>query len=182
MSLHGLTKGTSLEKTAETLALGEAHGVMMYYALARLAKEQGHGDIAADFIEAANQEAVHAGFYATLNGKYPKDFWGMVRGLMAAETGGEANLARLAEKFRAAGLAEAADEIEVFARQEGHHGELLKKILEKHRPELLNDAGKKVYVCACCGYEYVGDLDGEPEDYVCPVCGQPKRVFRLKDV
>lgn len=181
MSLHGLTRGTSLEKIAETLAQGEAHGVMMYYALARLAQEQGYDDVAADFVEAANQEAVHAGFYATLNGKFPKDFWGMVRGLMAAESGGEAKLKGLAEKFRAAGLSEAADEMEVFAGQEGHHGALLKKILEKHHPELLNDAGEKIHVCAVCGYEYVGDLDGEPEDYVCPVCGQPKRVFRLKE-
>ncbi len=181
MSLHGLTKGTNLEKIAETLALGEAHGVMMYYALARLAKEQGYNDVAADFIEAANQEAVHAGFYATLNGKYPKDFWAMVRGLMAAESSGDAKLMGLAEKFRAVGLAAAADEVEIFARQEGHHGELLKGILKKYHPELLDAGNQKIYVCACCGYEYVGNLDEEPEDYVCPLCGQPKRVFRPKE-
>ena len=45
------------------MAQGEANGVMMYYALARLAKEQGFDDAAATFIESANQEAVHAGFY-----------------------------------------------------------------------------------------------------------------------
>lgn len=181
MSLHGVTKGTNLEKFVETMAVGEAHGVMMYYALARLAQEQGYADVAKDFIEAANQEAVHAGFYATLNGKYPKDFWGMVRGLMAAETSGEDKLKSMAEKFRAAGLAEAAKEVDIFAAQEGHHGVLLKKILEKHHPELLEPAAKKVYVCACCGYEYVGDLDDEAEDFVCPLCGQPKRVFRPKE-
>lgn len=180
MSLHGVTKGTSLEKTVETLAMGEAHGVMMYYALARLAREQGYEDVAAMLVEAADQEAVHAGFYATLNGKYPKDFWAMVRGLQAAEASGEATLTGLAEKFRAAGLGEAADEVELFARQEGHHGELLKGILEKHHPELLEASGD-VHVCAVCGYEYVGNLDREPGDFVCPLCGQPKRVFRLRE-
>ena len=85
MSLHGQTKGTPFEKLADMMAQGEANGTMMYYALARLAKEQGLDDVAKEFIEAANQEAVHAGFYAVLNGKYPKDFWGLVRGLMAAE-------------------------------------------------------------------------------------------------
>ena len=28
----------------------------------------------------------------------------------------------------------------------------------------------------------VRDLDAEQEDYVCPVCGQPKKVFRRTDV
>ena len=42
----------------------------MYYALARLAKEQGLNEVASTFIESANQEAVHAGFYAVLSGKF----------------------------------------------------------------------------------------------------------------
>ena len=180
MSLYGKTKGTQFEQLTAMLAQGEANGTMMYYALARLAKEQGMDDVAADFIEAANQEAVHAGFYATLNAKYPQDFWMLVRGLMAAETSGEGMVKGLADKFRAAGLTEAADEMEIFAKQEGHHGVVLKKMLEKHKPELLNVEGKTIYVCGCCGYEYIGDLDSEPEDYVCPVCGQPKKVFKLK--
>ena len=84
-------------------------------------------------------------------------------------------------KFREAGLAEAADEMEVFAKQEGHHGVVLAKILEKHCPGLLEAAGKKIYVCSVCGYEHVGDLDAEPDDFACPLCGQPKKVFKLKD-
>ncbi|MDO5308084.1 MAG: ferritin family protein [Planctomycetia bacterium] len=180
MSLFEKVKGTKFEQTSAMLAQGEAQGTMMYYALARLAKEQGLPDVAEALIEAANQEANHAGFFATLVGKYPQDFWMMVRGLMAAETSGEITVKRLADKFRADGLTEAADEMEIFAKQEGGHGALLKKILEKYKPELLNDEGKTIYVCACCGYEYVGDLDDEPEDYVCPVCGQPKKVFKQK--
>ena len=62
--------------------LAEANGTVMYYALARLAKEQGFDDIAETFIASANQEAVHAGFYATLNGKYPQDFWAMAETIM----------------------------------------------------------------------------------------------------
>lgn len=181
MSLHGATKGTPFEQVSEMMAMAEAVGTMMYYSLARLAKEQGLEDVAADFIEAANQEAVHAGFYATLNAKYPKDFWKLARGLMAAETSGDAKVKAMADKYRAAGLTEAADEMDVFAKQEGHHGELLKKLLEKHAPELLNAEGKKIYYCPVCGFEYVGELNDEPDGYVCPLCGKPKSVFKPKE-
>lgn len=45
-SLWGVVKGTPLEKTAVMMANGEAKGAMMYYTLARLAKEQGINDVA----------------------------------------------------------------------------------------------------------------------------------------
>lgn len=66
MSIYGQTKGTELEKVVKNIMQAEANGTMMYYALARMAKEQGYDDLVDIFIEAANQEAVHAGFYATL--------------------------------------------------------------------------------------------------------------------
>ncbi|MBQ7652451.1 MAG: hypothetical protein IJS15_15945 [Victivallales bacterium] len=178
-SLHGIAKGTAMEKTAEMMALGEAKGTMMYYALARLAREQGMDDAAEVFIEAANQEANHAGFYAVLNGMYPKDFWGLVNGLQKAEAAGEAALRKQAARMREAGMGDAADEMELFAAQEGHHGEILQKLLDKYGKN-IDTTGKKVYVCGCCGYEYVGDIDAEPEGYVCPVCGMPKKVFRIR--
>lgn len=36
------------------------------------------------------------------------------------------------------------------------------------------------YVCSICGYEYDGEIPFEelPEDYKCPVCKQPKSVFK----
>lgn len=38
---------------------------------------------------------------------------------------------------------------------------------------------KEKYICGVCGYEYSGDIPFEdlPEDYVCPICNQPKSVF-----
>lgn len=182
-SLHGILKGTELEAAAKALAQGEANGVMMYYALARLAREQGLEEVAEKFIEAANQEAVHAGFYATLIGKYPQNFWGVVETLRKAETAGEAKIKEFADQVRAAGFAAAADEMEIFAKQEGHHGVLMAEILEKFKPadvEEAKPADAKVYVCPVCGFEYEGDIDKEPDDWTCPLCGQPKSAFKLK--
>ena len=177
MSLHGLTKGTELEPIIKNLMTAEANGTMMYYALARLAKEQGFDDIAKIFIESANQEAVHAGFYATLNGKYPKDFWKLAETIMKAEYNGKKQVMEIAEKVRAAGFIEAADQMKIFADQEYHHGDVIKEILDKYKPAKADNTGKKIYVCPVCGYEYVGDINSEPDDWTCPLCGQPKSVF-----
>ncbi len=175
-SIYGLTKGTELEPLMAAMAQGEANGTMMYYALARLAAEQGLDDAAKVFIESANQEAVHAGFYATLNGKVPKDFWAFVAGVAKAEYKGETSVKALADKVRAAGFDKAADEMEIFAKQEGHHGVVIDELLKKYAPQLLNTTAQKTFVCSICGYEHVGDAPPE----VCPVCGQPSSVFKEK--
>ena len=180
MGIYNAAKGTEFEEIAKSLMQTEANGTMMYYALARMAKEQGYDDLVDIFIEAANQEAVHAGFYATINGKYPQNFWGLVRGLQKAETGGEAQVKAMADKVRAAGFDEAADEMEVFAKQEGHHGVMMAEILARYPQENQPVKAKKVYVCPVCGYEYEGDINAEGDDYVCPICGQPKSAFQEK--
>jgi len=41
---------------------------------------------------------------------------------------------------------------------------------------------KDVWVCTVCGYEYNGDVPFEelPDTYKCPICKQPKSVFKKK--
>ena len=66
-----------------------------------------------------------------------------------------------------------------FAIQEKHHGERTKAILDKYAGEYAEETnGQKVYSCSICGFEYVGDLNNEPNDYKCPVCNMPKAVFK----
>ena len=69
---------------------------------------------------------------------------------------GEAQVKAMADKVRAAKFAEAADEMEVFAKQEGHHGKLMAEILARYPQEEKKGKGQKVYVCPVCGYEYEG--------------------------
>ena len=37
-----------------------------------------------------------------------------------------------------------------------------------------------VYVCEVCKYEFVGDFDALPDDWVCPVCKMPKSKFHKR--
>ena len=181
MSIHGIAKGNALEPIAKSLAQAEANGVMMYYALARRAREEGLEEAADAFIEAANQEAAHAGFYATVLGRYPKDFWGLARAIQKAEANAEPQIKAIADQFRAAGHAAAADEIEIFAKEEARHGEMMKKILDKFAPAEELEKNGELHICPVCGYEHVGSMDEEADDYVCPLCGQPKSAFQKKE-
>lgn len=49
-------------------------------------------------------------------------------------------------------------------------------------PELLDEENTTKMVCSVCSYEYNGDIPFEdlPDDYVCPICGQGKEVFKAK--
>ena len=181
MSIYGKTKGTEFEKQIAQLAQGEAMGGMMYYAMARIAQDFGLEEVAKEFIGLGNQETNHAGFYATLNGKYPKnkkEFWKLVKGLSKAEYKGEGKINELANALRAKGLSEAADSIEYFALQEKHHGIKTEDIYNRYAPEADTTEPQKVYVCSVCGFEYEGELDSEPDDYKCPICGCAKGVFK----
>ena len=156
----------------------------MYYALAKIAKEQlGLDEVAQEFIKLGNQETNHSAFYAMLNGRYPNDektFWDMVRGLSKAEFKGEGNVNQLADKLASIGISEeAVSQVREFALQEKHHGEATKAILDKYAPIVdENYSNKPVYVCSVCGFEYVGDLNKESDDYICPICGCKKGVFK----
>lgn len=49
--------------------------------------------------------------------------------------------------------------------------------------EEVEDAKVSKWVCGICGYEYDGTVPFEelPEDFVCPLCKQPKSVFKKVD-
>ena len=75
-------------------------------------------------------------------------------------------------------MSEAADSVEYFALQEKHHGIKTEDIYNKYAPKEEVTKPEKVYVCSVCGFEYEGELDNEPNDYKCPICGCAKGVFK----
>ena len=79
-SLHGLTKGTELEPLMAAMAQGEANGTMMYYALARLAAEQGLDDAAKVFIESGESRGSSRGLLCHAQRSLPERFLAIRRG------------------------------------------------------------------------------------------------------
>lgn len=139
-NIYGMTKRTELEKAVDQMATVEAAGGGTYYALARIAKGFGLEDAAAQLVEIGNQETNHAGFYATLNGKYPNDpaaFWRLVAKIAEEERKGEEHVEGIARKLEEMGLQAAAAEARLYAEQEKRHGEITAALLAKHAPEIL---------------------------------------------
>lgn len=54
----------------------------------------------------------------------------------------------------------------------------------KNAPTYIPDEAEETekYICSICGYVYEGEIPFEelPDDYICPICKQPKSVFKKK--
>lgn len=140
MNIHGSTKGTPLEQDVARMAAAEATGGGTYPALARIARDFGLEDAAAQLVEIGNQETNHAGFYATLNGTWPHDpdaFWRLVARVAEAERQGEKHVGDIARRLDGMGLPEAAAEARRYAAEEKRHGEIAAALIAKHAPHLL---------------------------------------------
>ena len=67
-----------------------------------------------------------------------------------------------------------------------YYHQVVKGKAPKNAPTYIEEEAKEMkketWVCGICGYEYDGDIPFEqlPEDYVCPLCRQPKSVFEKK--
>ncbi len=47
----------------------------------------------------------------------------------------------------------------------------------KNAPTYIEQKETEGYKCKVCGYIYKGDITKEKDDFICPVCKQPKSVF-----
>lgn len=49
-----------------------------------------------------------------------------------------------------------------------------------YRGENTPEKTEDTYICDLCKYEYTGDFDALPEDWVCPICKAPKSKFHKR--
>jgi len=48
---------------------------------------------------------------------------------------------------------------------------------EPEKKEIVKEESSVKYECSVCHYVYEGDINLEPDDYVCPICGVGKEMF-----
>ena len=62
-----------------------------------------------------------------------------------------------------------------------YYHKVIKGKSPKNAPTYIaEEKNNNSYICSVCGYVYDGEIPFEdlPSDYTCPVCGQPKSVFK----
>ncbi|MBE5755934.1 MAG: rubrerythrin family protein [Clostridiales bacterium] len=172
-------KGTKTEKNLMDAFAGESQARNKYTYFASKAKKEGYEQIAAIFLETAENEKEHAKlWFKYLEGGSIKT---TAENLKAAAEGENyewtdmyENMAKDADEE---GFTEIAAKFRMVAAIERHHEERYLKLLENVEKNTVfsKETGIHIWKCRNCGHIIVGERAPE----VCPVCVHPKAYFEL---
>ena len=170
-------KGSKTEKNLMEAFAGESQARNKYTYFASVAKKEGYEQIAALFLETAENEKEHAKIhFKYLNGI------GDTKANLAAAAAGENYewtdmYERMAKEAREEGFTRIAYLFEEVGKIEKEHEERYKKLLENVENGLVfSKDGDRIWKCRNCGHIVIGK--SAPE--VCPVCAHPKSYFEIK--
>jgi len=182
-------KGTKTEKNLLKSFAGESQARNRYTYFASVAKNEGYEQIAAIFLETAENEKEHAKvFFKYLEGgmleitaMYPAGKVGTTaENLLASANGENEEWTILYKEFGDTAKAEGFDEIanayyriaEVEKKHEERYRELLKNVEAK---TVFAKKEKTEWKCRNCGYHAVGE--NAPDS--CPACKHGKKYFEV---
>lgn len=169
-------KGTKTEANLMAAFAGESQARNKYTYFASKAKKEGYEQIAALFIETANNEKEHAKiWFKLLNG-----IGNTMENLNSAATGENyewTNMyASFAKDAKAEGFNKIAFLFEEVGKIEKEHEERYLKLLKNLEDEkVFSKKQKVVWQCANCGFIYESDVAPK----VCPVCAHPQSYFQI---
>ena len=168
--------GTQTEKNLEAAFAGESQARNKYTYFASKAKKEGFEQIAALFLETADNEEEHAKlWFKELNG-----IGDTAENLAAAAAGENYEWTDMYEGFaRTAdeeGFPELAAKFRAVAAIEKRHEERYRALLHNvETAEVFKRSEVKVWECRNCGHIVVGTEAPK----VCPVCAHPQSYFEI---
>ena len=172
-------KESKTEKNLWEAFAGESQARNKYTYFASKAKKEGYEQIAALFLETAENEKEHAKIWFKLlcGGDIPST----AENLTAAAAGENAEWTdmypRMAAEAREEGFDKIAYLFEAVGKIEQEHEERYKKLLENVEDKLVfSKDGDAIWKCRNCGHIVVGK--DAPE--ICPVCNHPQSFFEIK--
>lgn len=172
-------KGSKTEANLQAAFAGESQARNKYTYFASKAKKEGFEQIAAIFLETAENEKEHAKmWYKFLNGGEINSTAENLKDAAAGENYEWTSMyAEFAKTAHEEGFEDIAKKFEGVAKVEKEHEERYKKLLDNVTKELVfSKDGEKIWQCRNCGHICIG----KEAPKVCPVCDHPKAYFQLK--
>ncbi len=168
--------GTQTEKNLEAAFAGESQARNKYTYFASKAKKEGFEQIAALFLQTADNEKEHAKLWL----KELEGIGSTAENLGAAAAGENyewtdmyAGFAETAEKE---GFPELAARFRLVAAIEKRHEERYRALLRNvEAQEVFKKSEVKVWECRNCGHIVVGEKAPE----LCPTCAHPQAYFEI---
>lgn len=183
-------KGTRTEQNLLKSFAGESQARGRYTYFASVAKKEGYEQIAAIFLETAEQEKEHAKrFFKFLEGgmveitaSYPAGIISTTaENLRAAAEGENEEWTLLYPEFakvaQEEGFLEVAAAFEMIAKVEAEHEARYKKLLERVESGKFFERDEEIkWQCRNCGYVHTG----KEAPGLCPACKHPQAYFEPK--
>ena len=172
-------KCSKTEKNLMEAFAGESQARNKYTYYASKAKKEGYEQIAALFLETADNEKEHAKLWFKL--LHENDVPSTIENLKDAASGENFEWTnmyeRMAKEAKEEGFERIAFLFEEVAKIEKEHEARYLKLLENVENGLVfSKEGEKIWKCRNCGHIVIGK--SAPE--VCPVCAHPKAYFEIK--
>ncbi|MCI5606699.1 MAG: rubrerythrin family protein [Spirochaetia bacterium] len=169
-------KGTKTEQNLQTAFAGESQARNKYTYFASVAKKEGYEQIAAIFLETAENEKEHAKMWYKLLG----GIGDTPANLKAAADGENYEWTDMYSEFaktaREEGFESIAKMFEGVAAIEKHHEERYRKLLKNVEDKVVfSKDGDAIWQCRNCGHICVG----KDAPAVCPVCAHPQSFFQI---
>ena len=169
--------GTKTEQNLMDAFAGESQARNKYTYYASAAKKAGYEQLAALYLETADQEKEHAKMWF-------KEFHGIldpVANLEDAASGENFEwtdmYAGFAKEAREEGFDEIADLFLMVAAIEKEHEERYRTLLLNVKNEMVfSKDGDAIWQCSNCGHIVIGQKAPD----VCPVCKHPQAYFQMK--
>ena len=170
-------KGSRTEQNLMTAFAGESQARNKYTYFASVAKKEGYEQIAAIFLETAENEKEHAKLWFKALGELGTT----AENLKAAAAGENYEWTEMYAEFakvaREEGFTKLAYQFEAVAKIEKEHEERYLKLLENiETAKVFAKAGITVWVCRNCGHLHIA----EAAPALCPVCAHPQAYFEVK--
>ena len=170
-------KGSKTEKNLRTAFSGESEARNKYTYFASVAKKEGYEQIAAIFLDTANNEKEHAKmWFKALGG-----LGDTAQNLLSAAEGENYEwtdmYAQFAKEAEEEGFLELANKFKMVAAIEKTHEERYRALLNNvEMQQVFEKAEKTMWECRNCGHLVMG----KQAPQVCPVCAHPQSCFEVR--